>query len=137
MLIPKFNQAKVDRKIDSFVRNKEKTLVLILAYIGEKYVNDARRNHTYTDQTGNLTASIGYIVAFQKEILKENVYGEAKQVALEVLDELNPSGYILIVIAGMEYAAAVESKGYDVITGSAPAAQELANYLKKELGLAE
>lgn len=31
-----------------------------------------------------------------------------------------PTGYVLIVVAGMDYAAAVESKGRDVLSGSAP-----------------
>ena len=29
-----------------------------------------------------------------------------------------PSGYVLVGVAGMQYAAAVEAKGYDVVTGA-------------------
>jgi len=42
-------------------------------------------------------------------------------------------GLVLIGIAGMEYAAAVEAKGYDVITGSAPTNEIMQNAFKKFL----
>ena len=43
---------------------------------------------------------------------------------------------ILVVVAGMEYAAAVESYKYDVITGSSLMAEsKLIPFMIKELGL--
>jgi len=55
----------------------------------------------------------------------------------QLIDELAaqyPKGMILVVVAGMEYAAAVESKGYDVISGASFVAQDLMTYMKKQLG---
>ncbi len=46
-----------------------------------------------------------------------------KEVAASIAAQY-PRGYALICVAGMHYAAAVESKGYDVITGSAKQAQK-------------
>jgi len=59
--------------------------------------------------------------------------------AMNVLDDIAaqyPTGMILVVVAGMEYAAAVESKGYDVITGSSREAEKLRDYIKKQVGAA-
>jgi len=51
----------------------------------------------------------------------------AKRVAMDAAKELASKvkrGYVIICVAGMRYAAAVESKGFDVITGSAIQAKE-------------
>ncbi|MCK4297070.1 MAG: hypothetical protein KAX28_10500 [Candidatus Marinimicrobia bacterium] len=134
-LIPGFSQGDINRRITNWVVSIEQRIIWTLAMVGEKFVNDARNTKTYQDQTGNLRSSIGYIIARDGVIIQENVEGKAegrshaKEVAREVLRE-NPKGFILIVVAGMEYAAAVESKGYDVITGSIPAAKAL---LKKKI----
>jgi hypothetical protein len=47
--------------------------------------------------------------------------------AKQLVDQLKkkfPRGFVLIVVAGMEYAAAVESRGYEVITASGLLAQQ-------------
>jgi len=129
-LIPGFRQGDIDRRIDRFTVSIEQRIIWALAMVGEKFVNDARSTRTYKDQTGNLRSSIGYIIARDGNIIQENIEGkaegraQAKEIANEVLRE-NSKGFVLIVVAGMEYAAAVESKGYDVITGSVPAAKAL------------
>ena len=134
-LIPGFSQGDINRRITNWVVSIEQRIIWTLAMVGEAFVNNARNTKTYQDQTGNLRSSIGYIIAKDGVIIQENVEGKAegkahaKEVAREVLRE-NPKGFILIVVAGMEYAAAIESKGYDVITGSIPAAKAL---LKKKI----
>jgi len=139
-LIPGFRQGDVDRRIDRFTVRMEQRIIWTLAMVGERFVNDARNIRTYKDRTGNLRSSIGYIIARDGDILQENIEGktggraQAKETANEVLRE-NPKGFVLIVVAGMEYAAAVESKGYDVITGSVPAAKALLKSKIKEYNL--
>lgn len=130
-LIPDFSEDDViDGRINKFVITQEQKIIWTLGMVGEQFVNDARMIRTYRDQTGNLRSSIGYIIAKDGKIIQENVTGtpegqaHAKQTAEEVLRE-NQKGLVLIGIAGMEYAAAVESKGYDVISGSIPAAKAL------------
>ena len=139
-LIPGFRQGEVDRRIDRFAVSIEQRIIWALAMVGENFVNDARTIRTYKDQTGNLRSSIGYIIARDGNIIQENIEGkaegraQAKETANEVLRE-NNRGFVLIVVAGMEYAAAVESKGYDVITGSVPAAKALLKSKIKEYSL--
>ena len=139
-LIPAFSQGSIDRRIDRFKVSIEQRIIWTLAMVGERFVNDARSTRTYHDQTGNLRSSIGYIIAQDGNIIQENIEGkaegkaQAKKIADEVLRE-NSKGFILICVAGMEYAAPVESKGYDVITGSVPAAKALLKSKIKEYRL--
>jgi len=139
-LIPGFSQGSVNNRIDRFVLSIEKRIIYSLAIVGEAFVNTARNTQTYHDQTGNLRSSIGYIIAKDGVIIQENVEGKAegkskaKEVAREVLRE-NTKGFVLIGVAGMEYACAVESKGYDVITGSIPEAKALLKKKMKEYKL--
>lgn len=139
-LIPGFSQGDIDGRINRWTVSIEQRIIWTLAMIGENFVNDARNIRTYKDQTGNLRSSIGYIIARDGNIIQENIEGkaegrsQAKKTAEEVLKE-NRKGFVLIVVAGMEYAAAVESKGYDVITGSVPAAKALLKSKIKEYGL--
>ena len=139
-LIPEFSPGDIDRRIDRFAVSIEQRIIWTLAMVGENFVNEARSTRTYQDQTGNLRSSIGYIIARDGNIIQENIEGkaegrpQAKKIAEEVLRE-NRKGFILIVVAGMEYAAAVESKGYDVITGSVPAAKALLKSKIKEYSL--
>jgi len=139
-LIPAFSQGDINRKVNRFVVSIEQRIIWALAQAGEQFVNDARSTQTYQDQTGNLRSSIGYIIARDGVIIQENIEGKpegrahAKEIAEEVLKE-NTRGFVLIGVAGMEYAAAVESKGYDVITGSIPAAKALLKAKIKEYRL--
>lgn len=59
---------------------------------------------------------------------KEEGRSKAKEAAAEVATEY-PRGYVLIGVAGMNYAAAVESKGFDVISGSAPEDNQIRDLL--------
>ena len=108
-----------------------------LSFLGEKCVNKARSLNTYRDQTGNLRNSIGYLVVHNGRVVKRG-FGRsasvksatgrttkgskdgvltgralAEQLASQVTQE-----WALIVVAGMNYAVKVESKGLDVLTSA-------------------
>ena len=71
----------------------------------------------YLDNTGNLRASIGYFVARNGSLVNAKGDLEATVIALEAISDV-PKGWVLVVVAGMNYAAAVEANGYNVITSS-------------------
>lgn len=140
MLEPMFTMGQVGAKVDGFVFKKEQRIEYVLHYVGINFMNDAKINASFTDRTGNLRSSIGYSVLLDGNVIDEGFKGtqEGQSQAQTVIEELATQfdeGYVLIGVAGMEYAAAVESKGYDVITGSTPMADELLTYFKKELRL--
>ena len=119
--MPKFGDGTVAAKVAMFQDRLEKAAVYMLKYIGEDLARFAKDNHTYTDQTGNLTNSIGYavvrqgqMVCYGGEIQPGEGAAEGLKVAMKMAAKLN-SSFSLIIVAGMNYAAYVESKGYNVI----------------------
>lgn len=138
---PNFSKKSIGGSLVAFSIAIDLQTELILKFAGENFVNDARQNHTYKDRTGNLTSSIGYVVALNGTIRIAEFSGgaesksegikRAREVAAAATRKFGKTGYTLIVFAGMEYAAAVESKGYDVISNSIPATQKLINELNK------
>lgn len=97
-------------------------LVDNMCYIGEACVKKAREMGDYNDITGNLRSSIGYIV-LSNGVVRQ--YGKPEQKAgkkgdgaegvvagEQLLDKLKaeyPYGVVLILCAGMNYAAYVEN----------------------------
>jgi hypothetical protein len=141
-LFPVWSSRQVIQRIDDFVDMRERKVIETLSYVGERFVNAARSTQTYRDQTGNLRSSIGYVIVKDGKIVKGNFQGKrdgvarARETAATLATEVR-SGFAIIGFAGMEYAASVESRGRDVITGSVPMSAELLGILKKELALEE
>ena len=131
----RFSPDDVRKMIKTKTERIDQAVISRLKYIGETFVNNARGNNTYMDQTGNLRSSIGYMVLKDGKKLFENYQlsergtekqkgmSTGKQLASELASGLT-RGYVLIVVAGMEYAASVESKGKDVLTASSILAKE-------------
>jgi hypothetical protein len=99
----------------------DKATLYYFQYYGELLVKYARDKHTYTDRTGNLTNSIGYVVVKDGKVVSSGGMdgsGEAQTASMEVINQIisqTTSQYTLIVVAGMNYAAYVEAKGYNVL----------------------
>ena len=137
-LTPLYTSNDVKEVFDTFIEDVDVQLIQLFAYVGEEFVNQARNTRTYKDRTGNLRSSIGYIVALDGEIKISNLEGtgegkaRAKELVKEVLSD-SSTGIVLIGVAGMQYASYVESKGYDVISGSVPKASKILKELKAGL----
>lgn len=128
----------------AFARAKEeydRKAVEWLSVLGERVVKYAREHGSYTDRTGNLRNSIGYVVVQYGRIVTEDFsigsgHGEAKAqaraYALEVARELPADKTYLVWVAGMEYAKYVEAKGFDVLEGSGDWVEATAEKLKAE-----
>ena len=120
-ITPKFANGFVAGQVKAFQERLEKATVFQLQYLGEELAKYAKDNHTYTDQTGNLTNSIGYAVVKQGKIVTyggEIQPGEGAEEGLKVAQQMAAkltNSFSLIIVAGMNYAAYVEAKGYDVI----------------------
>lgn len=131
-----FGRQQIEQVFENFEKDIEFKTIQSLRYLGEQFVNKARLNNTYTDRTGNLRSSIGYIVLKNGQLIDENFpsksTGSAKglNVAKEVSGQY-PEGFVLIGVAGMEYAAYVEAKNFDVITGSAPTSADFKSLINE------
>lgn len=108
-----------------------------LSIVGERCVNHARslpspsaettigaHQPHYIDRTANLRSSIGYIIVHNGNIVTQSSFepirggnegaSEGRAYAQRLAAE-NASGLVLIVVAGMNYAKYVSSRGYDVL----------------------
>ena len=134
-MTPKFTKKQLEAQIIAWSVKNERKFILALSYLGEEFVNKARSNNTYLDQTGNLRSSIGYVIAKNGRILKRNFNqiggaNEGVTLGLSLADKAaaeHPKGIVLIVTAGMNYGLYVETMGYDVLTGSIPNQSQVLN----------
>lgn len=133
-----------DRFILDMVRGIRQVVVRSVSYVGEECANHARGSHTYRDQTGNLTSSIGYVISVDGQLVKtgdfntvkDGSHGSAggKDYAMQSAS-LFPQGIALIIVAGMDYAAHVSNKGYDVIDSAELKAGPLLRELLSKSGI--
>lgn len=129
-ITPKFSKEQIERIMAKKVTAIEQAILLRLQRVGEQFVTNARNNGSYRDVTGNLRASIGYVVLRNGAQVSSAFPGKTnagRSKAKQVIDDAAlkfQRGLVLICVAGMDYAAAVEAKGRDVLTASSIQAKE-------------
>lgn len=137
-LRPTFNRTDIRKALRESFQSKLYSLFLNgLRLVGEKAVAHARGLNTYMDQTGNLRSSIGYVIYHDGRELERN-FEKVKDGNQGVAEgerhaarNIPKRGFALVVVAGMDYAVAVQSRGYDVLDGAEiEAEKELERYLR-------
>ena len=137
-IIPLFTMSDVQQYADKQVNEIKEKQMLVFQKVGEDFIDKARSLRTYKDQTGNLRASIGYIIAEDGKPLYNSFKsdgggsGAGSSAGADYAGSLvskYDQGLVLIGVAGMNYALFVEARGYDVITGSRPGRQEMLEFL--------
>lgn len=117
-------QQKLKERRDALKR----VLDMKILQLAEEAVTHAKVNKGYKDRTANLKNSISFALFYDGELVTKKVGNINEQEAPEghqgvetILDEyaqsgvVRPQGYSLIIVAGMEYGAYVEHKGYNVL----------------------
>lgn len=122
-LVPKFKDADIKKFLNQALIRLDEAIVLRFSYVGENFIANAKLKGTYNDVTGNLRASPFYqiLVNGKRRTGSDLGSGDVGKANRKLMSELRgqfSNGYVLIVGMGMEYAAAVESRGKDVLTGS-------------------
>lgn len=135
-------QSQINKHLEQEIQKREKKIIKSLNYIGMTCIAEARNNGNYIDQTGNLRSSIGYAIlkngtpiktlGFQKVKKGDEGLKKGENLIKSVAYEFG-SGYVLIVVAGMNYAAYVETKR-NVISSSEILAKQLAENILTKLG---
>lgn len=147
--MPITGSKKVSNAFYSYVikqkQNAKEAAITALNYVGLECVKEARKNGKYTDRTGNLRSSIGYVVLENGIPIKKGGYQKVLSTATEAqaksdslissLAATYKTGLVLIVLAGMDYAVYVEAKGYNVLNSAETLAKKLVPQMLKELGL--
>lgn len=98
------------------------TLIETLSYLGNQCVKRIRQRgseESWIDQTGNLRTSIGFAVIDKGKTTVESAFEQVKQGTegqgaskkyIESVQAKYNDTYALLVVAGMDYAAAVEAR---------------------------
>lgn len=138
--------AQINAQIKEMTERQEQVLLRTLSYVGETCVNEARsyNGKAYTDQTGNLRSSVGYVIAVDGKVLFSSSFGavkngnegasKGKAYANELVSKY-PKGVVLILVAGMKYASYVAGKGYNVLQSAELKAEQLVPKMLSQLGL--
>lgn len=125
---------------------KEDAMINGLQYIGEEAINAQKqvsKEQGFEDQTGNLRSSYGYRLVNSGKLVVEGGFEqirptadqgvkEGQDFAKKIADE-NKSGTSLVLVAGMDYAAAVASRGKDVLDTAELIARREVRQLNKDL----
>ena len=133
---------------DYVIKRQEKAregAITALNYVGLECVKEARQNGGYTDRSGNLRSSVGYVVlengipikkgGFQKVLPTAKEAQKKSETLVSKLSTTYNTGLVLVVVAGMNYAAYVEAKGYNVLNSAETLAKKLVPKILKDLGL--
>jgi hypothetical protein len=147
-----FNEAKSMKDIEKQAETLYQKIIDAFIYAAEEFIINARgqaQSHAagqYEDVTANLRNSIGYYLFHNGEMIIGKEPGtfagkvtEGRLPASEIAsmnkqtiqEFVKPTGFQMILIAGMNYASYVESKGYNVISYQADVCMvDLAGYLE-------
>ena len=141
---PNFTKDDVRKRFDAFLNEIEKKQIARLQRLGEMCLVEARTNKGYMMQTGALLSSTGYAVfvdgvaihsqfdaASGAESNADETGIKSGQSIAETIGK-GTKGIALVVVAGMNYAAYVEAKGYNVLSSAEHLAErELPRMLEK------
>lgn len=130
---------EIDKKLEAQIKKAEDAILKKLSYIGESVLVEARSNGDYMDQTGNLRTSIGYVILNDGRVVFKSSFDPVKPTATsgkskgqELINSLKSEyskGYVLLVVAGMEYGVYVEALGKNVLSSSKLLAELMAKAL--------
>ena len=113
--------SEINAAIQNETQRVEMLTIRALSYLGELCVIEARnrpKEISWVDRTGNLRSSVGYIIAKGGKIIKYSDFQQVKAGSegvdegkkfAEMLAKQSLSSYVLVVVAGMNYAEYVES----------------------------
>lgn len=136
MITAGFNNQSLKANLATGKQIIEDRIKAELIVAGEFFFDVRVANKNYVDRTGDLISSTGYAVGKDGKVIAERFEGTENGVLKGSLlaEQLTHGriGYSLVAVAGMNYAFAVETKGFNVIAGSASDTQtELRQALEK------
>lgn len=136
-------RSQIDAMMAASIKKREQALLYQFAYIGESVVNLARTSRGYTDRTGNLVSSTGYVLVKDGEVVGtpyfaamkngESGKNQGREFAARKAAELIPAGIGIVVVAGMDYATHVEARGQNVLKLSEIEAKKMVDQLFNDL----
>ena len=116
MAFKMINKRGVSKYILTYHLRIEKALIYALGALIAELENHAKLNAGYKDRTSNLKGSIGGVLLKDGEVVKWSGFDQygskGNQDGKDFINTLigeNSKGYVIIIVAGMEYATYVEN----------------------------
>lgn len=125
---------EIQQYIEEQLKLKVEVLINKLSYIGEGALRIAREQGSYTDRTGNLRNSTGYVIAVDGQVTTRAGFDSKNEDGAAFAEQLartTEGKAVLVVCAGMNYATYVSARGYDVLDSAEIEAKVLAEKLLK------
>lgn len=125
---------EIEQYIEEQLALKVERLINSLSYIGEGALRIAREQGSYTDRTGNLRNSTGYVIAVDGQMTTRAGFDSKNEDGAAFAEQLartTDGKAVLVVCAGMNYATYVSARGYDVLDSAEIEAKVLAEKLLK------
>lgn len=119
----------IEQYVQTQLALKVEALIAQLHYIAESTLRIAREQGSYTDRTGNLRNSMGYVIAVDGQVIARAGFrskDEDGAAFAETLARTTEDKAVLVVCAGMSYATYVSARGYDVLDSAEIEAKVLA-----------
>ncbi|MEA1849191.1 hypothetical protein U9K52_09730 [Chryseobacterium sp. MHB01] len=141
-----FKMPEVNRYINDMLDAKIQNAIRIMRVVGEDAVNEARsytKDRDWHDVTGNLRSSIGYVITLNGRVVSEDfnlgvtnfkkdgtadnrfkaggvANKDGKKIGRDLAIDISKAlpELALVVVAGMNYAVAVESRGKNVLSSA-------------------
>lgn len=143
VIVSKTDIRKLRKDLQQRLSDIKDGIIALMKYIGDKCIEIARTEGSYDNITGNLRSSIGYIILDDGKVVGQSASKQYKgkkgdgsqgietgEAFLETMKAKFPWGIVLIVCAGMNYAAYVEGIHHKVVLSTAELkAKELFNEL--------
>ena len=135
-------QREIETYLQKQLKNKENALIYRLASIAAEVVNLAKTSRGYIDKSSNLCSSTGFVIVKDGKVINgkfettngkgEEGVKEGEKFAEKIASEM-PHGIGIVVVAGMNYAAYVEAKGFNVLAVSEIKAKQLVKEMFEQL----
>ena len=123
----------------------ERLTIRALSYLGEQCVTrvrDREGDKSWYDRSGNLRSSVGYVISHNGNIVQYSDFNQIKQgsegvkVGKDLAEEIvkrYSNDYVLVIVAGMNYAEFVEAMENKNVLASAElfARKELPGMMSK------
>lgn len=143
-ITPQTPPQAIDRAVEQYAANVRRAILYKMFFVGEKCIIEARTTANFTDRTGNLRSSMGYVIIEDGKIVNKGGFAVVKngsegaaqgdKFIRQIVSEF-PKGIVLVVCAGMKYAAYVAAKGFNVTDSAELLAERLVPQILTQLGL--
>ena len=117
-------QSEISNTIVASTRNLDRAIIHSMEVAGQQGTNEARAHGEYTDQTGNLRSSTGYVISDEGAIESSSSFDavkngsdgatQGKNLAKSIAGSIKGKKAIVLV-AGMDYAPYLQAKGRKVM----------------------